>query len=89
MWFNLTGGFSDRYDYRPRPRYITIPAGTTNMSFSVKIYDDHTIESNEMFEMDISSSPSYIYNFAHYGSINNTTVTIVDEKSMYLQYLYI
>ena len=73
----ITGGFNSRYDYRPGPQYKTIPAGETNASITIIIYDDNTIESNEMFSLKISSLPDYV----HYGSINSATVTIVDEQS--------
>ena len=73
------GGYNRRYDYSYGAKYVGIPAGVTNTSFSVTIYDDDRIESNETFRLTIS--PESLPHYVHYGSINSTTVTIVDEHS--------
>ena len=74
----LPGGSDYRYDYRYGSK-ITIPAGMTNVSYSIHIYDDSIVENNETFHLYIHevSLPKY----AHIGAINSTTVTIVDDNS--------
>ena len=49
------------------------------MSFSITVTDDNIIDGNQIFHLDIheASLPGYV----HIGSINSTTVTIVDNES--------
>lgn len=43
-------------DYDPGPYTVTIPAGQTSSSFSVQIYDDNILETDEMFTLSIDRS---------------------------------
>lgn len=68
----LTGG----YDYY-RPSNVLIPAGVTNISFTVPIIDDNKTESNETFILTIKQSS--LSNHLAYGRYGATTVTIIDD----------
>ena len=83
--YAYVGGYNRRYDYNYGAKYVRIPAGATNASFFVTIYDDDIIESNETFRLTVS--PQSLPHYVHYGSINSTTVTIVDEQSKQLMYI--
>ena len=51
---------------------MTFPAGTTEISFDITIYDDRILEDKEEFILSIDSTPLSV------GAINQATVTIVD-----------
>ena len=42
-------------DYNSGPYNATFPVGSTNASFDVIVYDDRTLESNELFIITIGS----------------------------------
>ena len=65
------------YDYNSGPYNVLIPAGVTNVSFTVPIIDDNIIESNETFILTIKESS--LSNHLAYGSYGATIVTIIDD----------
>ena len=65
------------YDYNSGPYNVLIPAGVTNVSFTVPIIDDNIIESNETFILTIKESS--LSNRLAYGSYGATIVTIIDD----------
>ena len=74
----FTGGRYSGYDYYINSYYsVRIPAGATNMSFSIQIYDDSAIEGYETFNIYISTD--LIPNNVRVGSHSRATVTIVDD----------
>ena len=77
---NLTGGSRSAYnDYRNGLYAVTIPAGETNNSFSVTIFDDSRTENIETFYLyiaNIHTFPSYVIT----GTPADVTVTIVDNE---------
>ena len=67
---NLIGSRDGSYN-------VTIPAGETDVLFKIPIIDDRVIDNNKIFHViiDNTSLPHYVFT----GSINSTTVTIVDD----------
>ena len=71
-----TGGI----DYDPGPSNITIPAGITNLSFTVPLATDDIVELNEEFELTINeaSLPFMV------TATESTRVIIVDNDSEFI-----
>ena len=69
------------YDYIQGRYSARIPRGQTSVSVNVRIIDDNKVEGNETFNLVIYSSSLPYYITA--GSIDSTTVTIVDDESKY------
>ena len=78
----FTGGTFESYDYYLGPYYVTIPAGDTNASFIIQIFDDNIVERNETFQLfiDTASLPHYILADGN----DSTTVTIVDDNCEFM-----
>ena len=67
------------YNYIDESYHVRIPAGETNMSFNITITDDNIIDGDKIFHLDIYEDS--LAGYVHIGSINSTTVTIVDNES--------
>ena len=64
------------YDY-PGPYNVTIPAGQTQVVFTISIINDSETEGIENFTIIISSAN--LHPNVSIGSINATVVSIVDD----------
>ena len=69
--------FTGDYDYNSGPYNVIVPAGVTNIIFTVPIIDDNIIESNETFVLTIKEYS--LSQYLAYGSFGATLVTIVDD----------
>ena len=70
-------------DYDPGPYNITIPAGVTNLTFSISVTTDGIVEVNEEFQLLFNgSSLPYMVN-----TTEPTTVIIVDNDSKLMRVL--
>ena len=70
-----TGGGGE--DYSSGPYTVTIPAGMTNASFMITIYDDIIFENDESFKFAINKT-SLPIEVTAIDSIATVTVNIVD-----------
>ena len=65
-------------DYSSGPYSVIFPAGITSATFDVPIENDNILETNELFDLFISSPlPDRIFQ----ANPNQSTVTIVDNDS--------
>ena len=71
QWY-LTGGI----DFITGPYFVVIPAGETNVKFSVTIKDDSTIETDETINLAINSN--MLQNKITQANPGRAVVTIVD-----------
>ena len=70
--YDLIGG----NDYVLKSTDVVIPAGQTNMKFSVTIMNDDTVETNENFMLEITSNS--LPNKISITTPERTTIDIVD-----------
>lgn len=81
-WILITGSYRWGGDYYKGPYTVRIPAGKTNISFSVTIRNDGDYEStNETFLLIIDpyTLPSHVTT----GSLHTSTVSIVSDESKF------
>ena len=71
---HVTGGV----DYNSGPYSVTFPAGVTNVSFNVLIYNDDVLEVNEEFNLIIRHSSNIATHNPH-----RITVIILNDDSKY------
>ena len=66
-------------DYASGPFNITIPAGKTNATLNISIFNDNVLEGDEVFllTIDQTSLPSVV------TSNNSTSVIIIDDDCKY------
>ena len=64
------------------PYTATFSAGSNITSFNVSIINDNVLESDENFILTID--PSSLPSNVTAGTPNHSTITIMDEESMYL-----
>ena len=76
--------YSTGDDYGNGPVSVTFSAGMTSASLYISITDDNLLEGNEDFYLMIDSSS--LINGVSVGSVNQTTVTILDADSKWCMY---
>ena len=70
-------------DYASGPHNVTVPAGETEMSFSVPIYNDTILERTESFNISINTR-YFETDRISIGSINSALVIINDTSGKWL-----
>ena len=64
-------------DYTSGPYTVTFPAGTTLVTFDIRVNDDNILENNESFILTINSSS--LPDGVTHGNPDKATVTIVND----------
>ena len=70
------------YDYSPGPYNATFPALETTAAFNVTIFDNHTFEASEIFELAINPHSSVFQ-----GNPSQVTATILDHRGLYFLHM--
>ena len=65
------------FDYDPGPYTAVFPNLTTTASFNIRIFDNHTFEASETFDLTISP-PSFVFQ----GTPYQVTATILDHRGL-------
>ena len=66
-------------DYTIGPYNVTIPAGFTETSYDIIIYNDNILEENETFYLLIY--PTTLLRDVNVGDINQVAITIINDDS--------
>ena len=69
--------FIGYHDFDPGPYTALFPALTTISSFNIIIFDNHSFEGYESFNLTITP-PSYVFQ----GDPSQATVTILDHRGL-------
>ena len=73
--------FIGYHDFDPGPYTALFPALTTTSSFNIIIFDNHSFEGYESFNLTITPL-SYVFQ----GDPSQATVTILDHRGLYFIY---
>ena len=73
--------FVGDFDYDPGPYTAVFPALTTTASFDIRIFDNHTFEASETFNLTIDP-PSFVFQ----GDPSQVTATILDHRGLCVSY---